>query len=131
AEGRGSNSKLLTSNSDLPSASGVFAMFKRAIRLMRCSRGSQEVADKLSYLALALGWYDELDGVDNSTDLARVLKVTKANSNKYVNQFRDVLPPGMKVIPPMGGQRKEGSRQKFTGKRYEQEAAKGKVESDE
>jgi hypothetical protein len=106
------------------SAAAVLSGFKRALRLVRCSRGLKEKSDKLEYLIMALHWPDELDGVDNATDLARRLKVTKANANKYVNQFRDLFPPGMRVIPAMGGQRGEAARTKFTAKRFEQEKAK-------
>lgn len=109
-----------------PSGAEVMRMFKRLIRVIRCSRGYQERSDKLEYAILALGWVEELDGVDNPTALAHKLNVTKQNADKYVNLFRDIIPPGMKTIPAMNGQRREDSRVLFTGIRYDQQKAKGK-----
>jgi hypothetical protein len=99
-------------------------MVKRGLREVLRSRTYREMAHKLRYYVLAMGWFDLLDGVDNPTDLGRTLRVTKANANKFVNLFRDILPDGMKSLPNLGGQRTEAERAKFAGIRKQQEAAR-------
>ena len=113
--------------------SQVLRMFKRGLRIVRCTSDQKQKSDQLEYLVLALGWHDELPRqrgtdrlIDNPTDLARHLQVTKANSNKYVNLFRDVIVPGITTLPTQSGQRDESARNKFTALRYEQEVKKRK-----
>lgn len=99
-------------------------MFKRGLRIVSCARESQTQMAMLLYFKLALQWFGELGGIDNDTDLARKLGVTKANSNKYKNLFRDVVAEGLKVLPTVRGERNDAARKTFTAKRFEQEKQK-------
>lgn len=91
-------------------------VMKRAFRIVRHSRNKDMTID---CMALAFGWHGEVSAC-NSTDLAKVHRCTKANVNKFVNQFRDVLPTGFASIEAMPGQRSDAARKKFTLIRKEQ-----------
>lgn len=103
-------------------AAHLLRMVKRGLREVLRSRTLRELSDKLRYFCMAMHWYDLLDGIDNATDLGKALKVTKANANKFVCMFRDIIPDGMNSLPPSGGQRKDFARAKFARKRKEQES---------
>ena len=100
------------------------AMFKRALRLVRRGTSHRARCDMMDYMCLAFRWFDELGGIDNPTDLARKLRVSKANATKYVNFMRDVLPPGLQTMPAMPGQRSEAARLKFAQKCHERQREK-------
>jgi KaiC/GvpD/RAD55 family RecA-like ATPase len=92
-------------------------VMKRAFRIIRYSRNTRVVIDSM---ALAFGWYSEIGGVTNSTELSKRLKCSKANITKFVKQFQDVLPPAMNQIEPMPGQRSNEARAKFAQTRNTQ-----------
>ncbi len=69
-----------------------------------------------------MGWFDLIDGIDSSTKLARKLGVTKADVNKFVCMFRDIVPEGMASLPPTAGQRKDSARATFAKTRQMQES---------
>lgn len=96
----------------------VLRLFKSGLRIVKGDgRDVRAVYDRLHYFMLAMNWPEELGGIDNCTDLGAALKVTKANANKYVNLFRDVLPAGLGKLPTQPGQRDDAAREKFTAVR--------------
>lgn len=86
-------------------------VMKRAFRIVRHSKNKNLILD---CMCLSFGWHDEIGGVTNSADLARANHCTKANVNKFVIQFQDVLTTGMTRMEAMPGQRDIGARAKFT-----------------
>lgn len=92
-------------------------VFRRGLRIVLAAKHPGHV---LAYFMLALGWYDEIGGVDNAALLARKLGVTKANANKYENLFCDILPTGIGRMDRKANQRSEKSRTCMTTRRIAQ-----------
>lgn len=103
----------------------IIRMIKRGMRVVLESRTSKELSIKVWCFCLALGWFDIIDGIDSSTRLAAKLHVTKADVNKFVCMFRDILPDGMSSLPPTAGQRTDAARSTFAKTRYMQESMRG------
>lgn len=117
---------------DAPEDSGIkfVRIVRRGLReIMVTTTNARQRADKLAYLILALGWTDLLDGVHTPTELGKRLGLTKANADKFVNLFRDIVNDGSAPLPTSGGQRKEEHRAKFTQKRQEQESQRPQLAS--
>lgn len=114
----------LGSNRAAPSAH-IIRMIKRGLRIVLESRTIKEMSIKLWCFCLAMGWFDIIDGIDSSTKLAVKLHVTKADVNKFVCMFRDIVPDGMASLPPTAGQRSDKARATFAKTRHLQESMRG------
>jgi hypothetical protein len=99
----------------------IHRLVKRGIRKVIDSQTNEEMAVKLWCFCLAMGWFEVIDGYDSCTELAKKLKRTKADVNKFVCMFRDQIPDGMASMPPTSGQRDDRARATFAKKRMEQE----------
>jgi hypothetical protein len=103
----------------------IIRMIKRGMRIVLESRTNKELAIKGWCFCLAMGWFDIIDGIDSSTRLAAKLHVTKADVNKFVCMFRDIVPDGMSSLPPTAGQRSDKARATFARTRHMQESMRG------
>jgi len=96
-------------------------MVRRGVRVVLRSRTNRELAVKLWCFALAMRWYDVIDGIDSCTGLAAKLKLTKADINKFACMFRDIVPDGMASLPASNAHRPEATRGRFGRIRFKQE----------
>jgi hypothetical protein len=92
-------------------------VWMRAFRIVRCvkpgKKGKSLKDMMLDAMMLAFGKNSEI-GLSSSSELAKRHKCTKANANKYVNQFRDLIAPGLnRNDETLPGQRDFNARQKF------------------
>ena len=101
--------------------SNGLSVVKRGLRVViETSKDNKELGEKLWYFVFAMGWYDCVGEIDSCTVLARKLKLTKANINKFANNFRDFLPDRRGSLPDKPGQRKNGARTTFAKVRMKQ-----------
>lgn len=100
-------------------------LLKRGLRIIICAKTFRQQSFLLKCLMLALGWHDELDGIDSPTKLARHYGMTRANADRFACLFRDCLPDGLQALPSGAGQRSEGARSKFAAIRRKQVMANG------
>lgn len=103
----------------------IIRMIKRGMRIVLESRTNKELSIKAWCFCLAMGWFDIIDSIDSSTALAAKLHVTKADVNKFVCMFRDIVPDGMSSLPPTAGQRSDKARATFAKTRHMQESMRG------